>query len=125
VSGAVRLCAAAEIESGTARRFDVEGRRVAVVRLGDDFYALGDTCSHADVSLSEGEVLPDTLEIECWKHGSAFSLETGEPSCLPAVRPVPTYEIRVEGDDVMIELGADGGRTPSATKGTAAKGVTP
>jgi 3-phenylpropionate/trans-cinnamate dioxygenase ferredoxin subunit len=87
---------------------------VALVRLDDAFYAIGDTCTHADVSLSEGEVLADTLELECWKHGSAFSLETGEPSCLPAVRPVPVYAVSVEAGDVMIELPAadDGSRAP-------------
>jgi 3-phenylpropionate/trans-cinnamate dioxygenase ferredoxin subunit len=116
----VRICAVAYIVPGTARRFDVEGRRIAVVRLGDDFYALGDTCSHAEVSLSEGDVLADTRELECWKLGSAFSLETGEPSCLPAVRPVPTYVIRVEGDDVVVDVDATDGREPSTTKGTSA-----
>ena len=53
------------------------------MRIGDDFYAIGDICTHQNISLSEGEVHPDTREIECWKHGSAFSLETGEPNSLP------------------------------------------
>ena len=74
----------------TARRFDVEGHRIALVRVGDDFYAIGDQCSHEDFSLSEGEVLSDECEIECWKHGSTFSLKTGEPQSLPAVKPVPS-----------------------------------
>jgi 3-phenylpropionate/trans-cinnamate dioxygenase ferredoxin component len=77
---------------------------VAVVRIGDDFYALGDRCSHADFSLSEGEVLADDLEIECWKHGSTFSLTTGEPQSLPAVKPVPVYAVRRDGDDLVLEL---------------------
>ena len=63
-----------------------------LVRIGDDVYAIGDTCSHANVSLSEGEVLADDREIECWKHGSTFSLLTGEPQTLPATQPVPVYE---------------------------------
>jgi 3-phenylpropionate/trans-cinnamate dioxygenase ferredoxin subunit len=107
----VRVCSLAELTAGEARRFDIAGRRVAVVRIGDDVYAIGDTCSHADVSLSEGEVLVDEREIECWKHGSTFSLVTGEPQSLPAVRPVPVYRARVEGDDVLIEVGGgvDGG----------------
>ena len=67
-----------------ARRFDVDGHRVALVRIGDDFYAIGDTCSHADYSLSEGDVWDDEREIECPKHGSTFSLLTGEPQTLPA-----------------------------------------
>ena len=60
------------------------------------FYAIGDTCTHADISLSEGEVDADECTIECWKHGSAFSLSTGEPESLPATRPVPVYPVTVE-----------------------------
>ena len=67
-----------------AERFVIDGRPVAVVRIGDDVYAIGDTCSHAEVSLSEGEVYPDERAIECWKHGSTFSIVTGEPQTLPA-----------------------------------------
>ena len=91
-----------DLAPGSARCFDVAGHRVAVVRIGDDFYAIGDTCSHADYSLSEGDVWEDELEIECPKHGSTFSLLTGEPQTLPATRPVPVFEIVVEGDDVKV-----------------------
>jgi 3-phenylpropionate/trans-cinnamate dioxygenase ferredoxin subunit len=100
----VELCAPDDIEPGAARRFDVDGHRVCVVRIGDDFYALSDRCSHADVSLSEGEVLADELEIECWKHGSTFSLTTGEPQSLPATRPVPVYNIYVADGKVHLVL---------------------
>ena len=100
----VRLCGRDEIKSGDARRFDVDSHRIALVRIGDDFYAIGDRCSHADYSLSEGEVYPEEREIECWKHGSTFSLETGEPQTLPATKPVPVYDVEVEGDDVMVIL---------------------
>ncbi len=102
--GRERLCRVDDLEPGTARRFDVGNHRIALVRIGDDFYAVGDRCSHADFSLSEGEVWPDELEIECWKHGSTFSLKTGEPQSLPATRPVPVYDVRVEGDEVWVEL---------------------
>jgi 3-phenylpropionate/trans-cinnamate dioxygenase ferredoxin subunit len=99
-----RLCRVDDLAPGTARRFEVGRHRIALVRIGDDFYAVGDRCSHADFSLSEGEVWPDELEIECWKHGSTFSLKTGEPQSLPATRPVPVYDVRVDGDDVWVEL---------------------
>lgn len=98
------LCPLSELAPGTARRFGVDGRAVAVVRIEDDVYAIGDTCSHGQVSLSEGEVWCDTKELECWKHGSAFSLETGEPSTLPATQPVPVYVARVEAGNIVIEL---------------------
>ena len=97
-----RLCSRDDLAPGTARRFDVDGHRVALVRIADDFYAIGDTCSHADFSLSEGDVWGDEREIECPKHGSTFSLTTGEPQTLPATQPVPVYEIVVEGDDVKV-----------------------
>ena len=58
---------------------------------------IGDQCSHADVSLSEGEVDVDECTIECPKHGSEFALETGEALTLPALKPVPTYEVTVDG----------------------------
>ena len=99
-----RLCSLAELTPNAAARFDVDGRAVAVVRIGDDVYAVGDTCTHADVSLSEGEVLCDTKEIECWKHGSAFSLETGEPLTLPATQPVPVYMASVVDGNIVIDI---------------------
>ena len=99
-----RLCRVDEIEPGTARRFDVGRHRICVVRIGDDFYAIGDQCSHEDYSLAEGEIWQEEREIECWKHGSMFSLLTGDPQSLPATKPVPVYEIQVEGDDVMVKL---------------------
>jgi 3-phenylpropionate/trans-cinnamate dioxygenase ferredoxin subunit len=102
MSDLVKLCRVDDLEPGTAKRVDVDGLRLAVVRIGDDWYAIADTCSHADESLSEGDVWPDEREIECPKHGSTFSLLTGEPQTLPATRGVPVYEVRVEGDDVML-----------------------
>lgn len=99
-----RLCALSDLEKGAARRIDVDRHRLAVIRIDDDVYVIGDTCSHAQISLSEGEVYGDEREIECWKHGSTFSLETGEPQSLPATKAVPTYTTTVEGDDVWVEL---------------------
>jgi len=103
MSGLV-VCALADLVPGTAHRFEVGGRSVAVVRIDDDVYAIGDTCSHADVSLSEGQVFCDEKELECWKHGSSFSLVTGEPSTLPATRPVPVYVARVVDGNVLIDV---------------------
>jgi len=99
-----RLCSVADLGSGEARRFDVDGKRVALVRIEDDFYAIGDRCTHADISLAEGEVYPDDCAIECWKHGSTFSLVTGEPQSLPATRPTPVYPVTVDDDDVLVVL---------------------
>ncbi len=100
----VRLCGVNDIAPGTAGRFDIGDHRIALVRIGDDFYALGDRCSHADFSLSEGDVWEDELELECPKHGSTFSLVTGEPQTLPATQPVPVYTVQVDGDDLSVVL---------------------
>lgn len=97
-----RLCRVDELEPGTARRFDVGRHRICLVRIDDDFYAIGDRCSHADFSLSEGDVWAEEREIECWKHGSTFSLVTGEPQTLPATQPVPVYDVRVEDGEIVV-----------------------
>ena len=97
-----RLCARADLAPGTARCFAVDGHKIALVRIDDDFYAIDDTCSHADYSLSEGDVWTDEREIECPKHGSTFSLETGEPATLPATQPVRAYDVKIDGDDVVV-----------------------
>jgi 3-phenylpropionate/trans-cinnamate dioxygenase ferredoxin subunit len=94
----------ADLAPGAARRVEVPGHRICVVRIGDDVYAIGDTCSHADVSLSLGEVYADTREIECDKHGSLFSLETGEALTLPATQPVPVYDARVVDGQIVVVI---------------------
>jgi 3-phenylpropionate/trans-cinnamate dioxygenase ferredoxin subunit len=108
-----RVCGRDELAPGTSQCFVVEGHKVAVVRCGDDLYAIGDTCSHAEVSLSEGEVLCDEREIECWKHGSTFSLLDGQPQTLPATQPVPVYDVAWDGDDVVVTVPA----TPASGDG--------
>ncbi len=98
------ICKTDEMKSGEARQFQVGSMKVAVVRIDEDFYAIGDTCSHAKYSLSEGEVYLEEKEIECWKHGSTFSLLDGKPQCLPATKPVPVFEVVVDGNDVYVRL---------------------
>lgn len=90
------------LDAGAALRLDGGAAGICLVRIGDDYYAIGDRCSHAQVSLSEGDVDAADCAVECWKHGSAFSLRTGEPQSLPAVRPVPVYAVRIDGDDIVV-----------------------
>ena len=99
-----RVCSFSELVDGQARRFDVDGVPVAVVRIGDEVHAIHDVCSHADVALSDGVVWCETKQIECIRHGSAFSLVTGHPDTLPATQPVPVYEAEVVGDDVNVKV---------------------
>jgi 3-phenylpropionate/trans-cinnamate dioxygenase ferredoxin subunit len=93
-----------DLVDGTGTRVDVAGHRLAVVRLGDDVYVIGDRCTHAEASLAEGEVDADSCHIECWRHGSSFSLKTGEPDVLPATKAVPVYEAHVRDGDVIVVL---------------------
>ena len=99
---AQRICALSDLAQDAAQRFEVDGVPMAVVLDSNgEVHAIGDTCTHGDISLSEGFVDGDTLE--CWAHGSAFSLITGKPLNLPAYEPVPVYVVQIDGDDVLID----------------------
>lgn len=103
MSKILRLSLAALVP-GAATRVDGGPSDVCVVRIGDDVYAIGDRCSHANVSLSEGDIDEEDRVIECWKHGSAFSLVDGQPQSLPATTAVPVYAVTVDGDDVTVKV---------------------
>ncbi|MEX2423327.1 MAG: non-heme iron oxygenase ferredoxin subunit [Acidimicrobiia bacterium] len=91
-----------EVLDGHGVRVDVGDERIAVFRDGDRLYALGDRCSHAEASLSEGDVFDG--EVECPRHGATFDLATGDAKTLPATRPVPTYGVRTRGGIVEVEV---------------------
>ena len=97
-----RACALSELEQDTAKRVELDGIAIAVVLDGNgEVHAIGDVCTHGDISLSDGFVEGETLE--CWAHGSAFSLRTGRPLNLPAYEPVPVFVVQIDGDDVLID----------------------
>ena len=98
----VRACALADVPDEGALGLEIEGQPVAVVRAGGEVFALQDVCSHEEVPLSQGEVYDQT--VECWLHGSCFDVRTGKPTGPPATKPVPTYPVKIEGDDVLVEL---------------------
>lgn len=100
--GFVRACALSELEPGTPKRVELGGVPVSLVLTEGEVFAIHDVCSHANVSLSEGEV--EDCQIECWLHGSSFDLRTGKPSGLPATRPVPVYPVQIQGDDVLVSV---------------------
>lgn len=102
MSAYVRACALDDLTDGSVRSVEVNGVEIAVVRSGDEFFAIQDECSHAAIPLSEGDV--DGDQIECWLHGSMFDLRTGKAVNLPATEPVPVYPVRVDGVDVLVDV---------------------
>lgn len=107
-----RACALADVPSDEALAVTVDRYDVAIARDGEEVYALQDLCSHAAVSLSEGEVADCT--IECWLHGSTFDLRTGKPTSLPATEPVATFPVEVRDGDVYVDITTTlNGVTPS------------
>ena len=98
----MKACQLSDLPDEGAIRVELAGKPVCIARSGGEVFAISDVCSHADVALSEGDV--EDGHIECWLHGSMFDLRTGEPTGLPATRPVPTYPVTVEGDDVLVQM---------------------
>ena len=109
-----RLCSLTDVKEPGSLRVELDGtvasgsEAIAVVRFEGEVFAIDDVCSHAEVPLSEGDVeeFQGAPTIECWLHGSCFDLTSGRPTNLPATEPVPVYPVRVEGDDVFVDLDA-------------------
>jgi len=97
-----RACAVGDVPDGGVLPVEVGGTEVALVRCGEEMFAIRDECSHAAIPLSEGDV--EDCEIECWLHGSRFDLRTGKAINLPATEPVPVYPCTVDGSDVFVDV---------------------
>ena len=99
---AVKICNADDITVSTALKITIEGTPIALVKdSAGVIFAIGDTCSHGEISLAEGFVEDDTLE--CWAHGSKFELTTGKPKNFPAFEPVPVYAVTIVEGDVYVD----------------------
>ena len=90
-----------QIVEGKPVKIEKDGKTICVARVGDEVFAIADTCSHSDASLSEGDVTD--FKIECWLHGAEFDLRTGEALTLPAVAALKTYSVSVDGDSVTVD----------------------
>ena len=98
----VRVCAEADLKAEAPVRVTIGDEPIALVKTVDgEVFAIGDRCSHGDISLAEGFVEDCTLE--CWAHGSKFDLRTGRPLTLPAFEPVPVYQVTIEDGDVYVD----------------------
>jgi len=98
----IKVCALSELDDRKPFAASVDDVDVVLVRDGERVHALADLCSHAAVSLSEGEV--SRKGIECWLHGSCFDLETGKPSSPPASEPVDVYAVDIRDGDVLVDV---------------------
>lgn len=96
------LAKTSDIADGQIRVFEVAGKRIAVANAGGSYYAIDDVCTHDGGPLDQGE-LEGTL-VECPRHGAKFDVTSGRAVVLPAVRPVKTYAVQVDGDDLKVEL---------------------
>jgi 3-phenylpropionate/trans-cinnamate dioxygenase ferredoxin subunit len=97
-----RIGTKSDIPAGTVRVFNVDGRSVAVANVdGEHFYAIDNLCTHDNGPLGEGTLVGET--VECPRHGARFDVKTGAVRALPAVRPVRTYPVQVQGDEVLVD----------------------
>lgn len=94
---------AEDVPSGTMLQVDLDGAKILLAHVGERIFALHDECSHEEFPLSSGELVGG--QVTCILHGARFDLETGAPRALPAVRPVRTYEARIEGEDIQVRVG--------------------
>jgi 3-phenylpropionate/trans-cinnamate dioxygenase ferredoxin subunit len=98
-----RVASLSELEPESLTQVELEGTPICLARTDDgEVYAINDICSHEEYSLSAGEIWDGS--VECPIHGSRFDLRTGQPNALPAVEPVPTYPVEIEGDDVYVTV---------------------
>jgi len=91
-----------QLEVGKPVKIEKDGKTICVARVGDVVFAVDDTCSHSEASLSEGEVTG--FKIECWLHGAEFDLRTGEALTLPANISLATYAVKIDGNSVTVEI---------------------
>jgi nitrite reductase/ring-hydroxylating ferredoxin subunit len=95
-----RLCNKSEVACGSVKRID--DLDIALCNLGGTFFAIKDVCTHDQAPLSEGELNGDT--IVCPWHGACFSVRTGEALSLPAIEPVETFPVILQGDEVYVDI---------------------
>jgi 3-phenylpropionate/trans-cinnamate dioxygenase ferredoxin subunit len=101
------VCKTGDVSRDGMTAFEVEGRRVMIANVQGEYFAIGDTCSHAEASLSEGYLHVDDCTVECPLHGAVFDLKSGEALEAPAEDPVPAYRLTVEAGDIHIEIDGD------------------
>jgi 3-phenylpropionate/trans-cinnamate dioxygenase ferredoxin subunit len=102
MSDYVRACSVAELPEQGTFGVELDGKPLVIVRSEGEVYALDEFCTHEEVSLVDGEIYDHT--VECWLHGSCFDLRSGKPTGPPATKPLSTYPVRIDGDDVYVAV---------------------
>jgi 3-phenylpropionate/trans-cinnamate dioxygenase ferredoxin subunit len=100
----LRACAVNEVPDLGTFVVELNGIPLVLIKSEGEIFALDEFCTHEEVSLADGEVYDHT--VECWLHGSCFDLRTGKPTGPPASKPLATYQVRIDGDDVFVGLPA-------------------
>lgn len=99
----VKVATTNDIEPGKVQVFEVKGKQIAICNVDGTFYAIDDVCTHDGGPLDQGEL--EGCEIECPRHGALFDVRTGKALTLPAILPVETYAVQMDGDDIKVEVG--------------------
>ena len=99
----VKAASITDVATGQVKAVTVAGKQLALCHAGDMFYAVDDLCTHDNGPLGEGTL--DGLQIECPRHGARFDVRTGQVTCFPAVIPITSYPVKVEGHDVLVDVG--------------------
>ena len=97
-----KVAKTSDLPNAQIRPFEAGGKKIAVARIGEEFFAIDDTCTHAQCSLGEGMMIDH--EVECPCHGSRFDVQSGSVRFLPATVPIKTYPVKVEGDDILVNV---------------------
>ncbi|MDQ3103112.1 MAG: non-heme iron oxygenase ferredoxin subunit [Actinomycetota bacterium] len=98
------VCSTEELPEGEARLIEVEGLEIGIFNCDGELFAIEDRCSHDDGPLAEGAFDASACTVECPRHGSLFDLRSGRPKTLPAFKPVDTFDVRVEGGEIKLEV---------------------
>ena len=91
-----------DVPPGRTLVVEIEDEDVALCNVGGEIYAIANVCTHDDGPLAAGYLMGE--EIECPRHGARFNVRTGEVKTLPAIIPLPTFEVKVEGDDILVDV---------------------
>jgi nitrite reductase/ring-hydroxylating ferredoxin subunit len=96
----VKVAETKDIAPSNMKGIDLAGEKVCIANIEGNYYAIGNVCTHMGGPLADGKL--EGYEIQCPWHGSKFDVRTGEPTKPPARRAVPTYEVRIEDDNILV-----------------------